>query len=1639
MSRSSGTPSRYPLRGREQEQGEQEQGDQEVQEEQVEQEQEVVMAPPVQDPQMERLIQAMLAQAEIKKSLQDCPKMLKSEKLETWMEEVKLWDSAFPGQESQKYLKFRDMVKNSETCPDLQKFVQTKIADNESFNKSEPDVIKRILTEVQNGLVKSDLVKSTEAWTKFVTIKQAESETPKDFVNRFESVVTSLENAKMNQEPKALAIHLLRSSNFTQASKENIVAKLDTNVQSKEMYEFIAKRMKEIKTLTANDAEVKLSSTETEQNKESVKTAFFVQKKNRNSSREYNRSSSREYNKRREFSGNRGWRDDRGWRDNRGWQDGRERTDGRYQDDGRSRKDWSERRDGNQREGNGIRRRDDGSKREGSSRRDEKDNKENGKDERFRNEGGNRKERSTSRSGGRHKSGKPWKENRSYYTSEVIEVLYTPYNDNLELIKNVIEEEVKPNDDNFESKKDLIELVYKEGNIDIDPCVAIVDTGCPKTVAGRRWMNSYLNSVGKDFKSLVHLERKFRFGNGPVYTSNVAYKIQVDIGKLKTEILVSLVDADIPLLLGLDYQRKWGIVLDVQDETLRIKYTGETFKIKSSRSNHWKLRIQNNSIHNEATNLVLNVNLEDMDDNKLKKHILKVHKNLGHKSEHQLLQLVKMAEQDSKKVKETIKDVVKECETCKRFPKTPPTPKVAMSKATTNNEVVSLDLKEFRNDNKHVLYACDEFSGYMKGKVIKDKKPSTIVTAFNNIWIEEGPGIPRKGTMTDNGGEFKNPEFKEMAAKFGLKISLTAGNSPWSNGKCERNHAVCDRTIQKLREEDPQMSLEDALSAALYVHNLQVNKTGFSPRQITFGYQGVVPGIFDGTPATMEPVVESDKFRNIFIKRQEAENLYRKIDSNERLQKAITQQTYGYQDEHYEPGELVLFKEEQTNRWSGPAKVTGVEGNKVRVIHSGYDRTIPKCRVQPYESKRFKVDEEKDQTKLESEAENENENKSDKETDVDVEENKIEIRPKRNQEVEYLSNGNQSRGKVIKVGKSSGKDKFRCWIKKEDGTIENLDFSMDVRSWKVLRKVQFDKSTEHLERLRDDPDISDVTLAYEDRNHIEAHQVKRNDVTLAYEDRNQIKAHKENDHLGVYFLTNFGEIDKERFEDENEIMESFPVLIPAKHHDHPDIVKAKKDELEKWKKYEAYVEVNESEATNPITTRWVITDKGDTEKARLCVRGFEEEIYPRSDSPTASNEAMKLFLAICANESLKMKSLDVTSAFLQGEKLERDVYVIPPKEVRQPGKLWKLQKSAYGLYDASRKWFLAVKTELLEMGMKPVSGDDAFFTMVKNGRLLGSCILHVDDFLVGSGSEEFDRLLNSRLKGRFTFGRIESGQFKFTGLKIEQKKDKILVDQIEFIQSLNEIAVKRIGPKDEKLNTEELKDFRKLTGQLSWAAQNTRPDLSFDVRDLATRSKSATLQDIKLANKVLKKAQQTDIKIKYRRLGNWKSLKIVGYSDSSYKNDENATKSVAGRILFLTSADGKCCPLAWKSKTIQQVCKSVKSAETRSLDLGMEDGIFQAQMFNEAMTGKAGGQIPVQMKIDSKTLYDSLKSTKQVEEKTIRHLIAWQKQQIEAKTIEKVDWVCSEEQIADVFTKKGVKSYSIIKTVTNGNFPLNEL
>ena len=60
----------------------------------------------------------------------------------------------------------------------------------------------------------------------------------------------------------------------------------------------------------------------------------------------------------------------------------------------------------------------------------------------------------------------------------------------------------------------------------------------------------------------------------------------------------------------------------------------------------------------------------------------------------------------------------------------------------------------------------------------------------------------------------------------------------------------------------------------------------------------------------------------------------------------------------------------------------------------------------------------------------------------------------------------------------------------------------------------------------------------------------------------------------------------------------------------------------------------------------------------------------RVDSPTAHKDSLKLALSIAAKEKFDIISADVESAFLQGKSLDRNVFVVPPVEANQHGKLW---------------------------------------------------------------------------------------------------------------------------------------------------------------------------------------------------------------------------------------------------------------------------------------------------------------------------------------------------------------------------------
>ena len=132
-----------------------------------------------------------------------------------------------------------------------------------------------------------------------------------------------------------------------------------------------------------------------------------------------------------------------------------------------------------------------------------------------------------------------------------------------------------------------------------------------------------------------------------------------------------------------------------------------------------------------------------------------------------------------------------------------------------------------------------------------------MVDAVVDTWIAAGMDAPRK-ILIDNGGEFDNNEYLETMEQYNVEICVTGASSPWSNGICERNHAVVDTMVYKMLEESPNMKIDIALAHAVSAKNSLYNYNGFTPIQLVTGSLPNLPNVLnDALPALATPASPS--------------------------------------------------------------------------------------------------------------------------------------------------------------------------------------------------------------------------------------------------------------------------------------------------------------------------------------------------------------------------------------------------------------------------------------------------------------------------------------------------------------------------------------------------------------------------------------------------------------------------------------------------------------------------------------------------------------------------------------------------------------------------------------------------------------
>ena len=494
------------------------------------------------------------------------------------------------------------------------------------------------------------------------------------------------------------------------------------------------------------------------------------------------------------------------------------------------------------------------------------------------------------------------------------------------------------------------------------------------------------------------------------------------------------------------------------------------------------------------------------------------------------------------------------------------------------------------------------------------------------------------------------------------------------------------------------------------------------------------------------------------------------------------------------------------------------------------------------------------------------------------------------------------------------------------------------------------------------------------------------------------------------------------------------VMIPRDQHSSAECLKAKKTELSKLADFEAF-RIVDDEGQARISTTWVLWNKGEETRARLCARGYEESEDIPSDSPTIDKPNIRLLILIATSYGWNLGSSDVKSAFLQGQQLDRKVVLVPPREANvEKGKLWELQVALYGLDDASLQFFRKCREVLLNLGCKQSSYDPAlFFLKSSNGSLLGLIALHVDDFL-HAGTETFKLKVVKKLHETFKMGSITEKKFTYTGFDLEQETGHVRVSQDKYTTEKIEVFdVKpdRARNPTAELTPEEVSTIRKVAGKIGWLARGSRPDLIFSQIEMSTKGGKSQVRNLIHASKLIRKIKDSASFFLIKNLGHVKNWRLVVSTDASLSNLNDGVDSTGAYIILMTDDEKNCAPLAWNGSKIKRIVSSTLEAETLALVEGVKEAVYLREVVEEVF-GLEPRTLEVHALVDSKSTVDAIHSTAPVEDRRLRRDIGIIKQTLNAKEIHSVKWIPGRNQLADGMTKRTASCYELMEILQKG-------
>lgn len=452
------------------------------------------------------------------------------------------------------------------------------------------------------------------------------------------------------------------------------------------------------------------------------------------------------------------------------------------------------------------------------------------------------------------------------------------------------------------------------------------------------------------------------------------------------------------------------------------------------------------------------------------------------------------------------------------------------------------------------------------------------------------------------------------------------------------------------------------------------------------------------------------------------------------------------------------------------------------------------------------------------------------------------------------------------------------------------------------------------------------------------------------------------------------------------------------------------------------------EGRSTVDCKWVFKRKHDQNglpceyKARLVARGFSQRKgfdYQETYSPVAKIASFRILLAIAAQFNLEIHQMDVKTAFLNGN-LNEEIYMTQPDGFAKDNLVCKLNKSIYGLKQASRMWNDRFHQFIVKLGFQRSEYDYCLY-VIQDNNITVYLLLYVDDLiLVGNNLIEINRI-KSLLSAEFEMKDMKELKY-FLGISIERDigNGTLFISQEAYLKNV----LKRFGMENCKgtrtpmeLNVQLPRDenaaktsmpYKELIGCLMYVVLTSRPDLSASVNYLSQFQSCATDTHYQHLKRILRYIKQTaGLKLIYQRTESAEPL--IGYADADYANDQNDRKSISGFVFKVFGST-----ITWSSRKQNTIALSSTEAEYIALSSAACEAVWIRGFLQD-----------IGIKIEKPTkIYEDNQACIGIaeeprEHKRMKHIdVKYNKiRELVFLKMIKVLYVPSAQQLADIFTK----------------------